>query len=540
MPAFPRFFGTTTVEINREGGAPAAAFSPTMSYVRFAACFALAAMSSAHALTPLQEKIRAWRVAHEGELIHEYRALLAIPNMTVDRANIRRNADFLVAMMRRRGIAARLLTPAAPNGNPAVFGEVKAPGATRTLLLYAHYDGQPVNPAQWAAGWEPFVPRFVTAPAERGGKIVESWQPGDRIDPQWRLTGRGSADDKAGVMTLINAYAALQAAGVAPTVNLKFFFDGEEEAGSPSLAEIFQTHGELLRSDLWVVLDGPCHASGRKVVAFGARGDVNVHLTAFGPKRPLHSGNYGNWAPNPSQLLVHLLASMKDEAGRVLVAGFYDDVTPLTPAEQRAVAAIPSVEDMLQRELGLARVEAPGRTLFEGFNLPTLNINGIQGANVGPQAANVIPTVARAVLDLRLVLGNDAGRQVAKVVAHLKARGWHVLDRDPTDAERLQHARLIRVEVKPGSSNAQRTPMEHPLAQAVVAAVQSTVDYPIVQMPTLGGTLPLIHVEEILRTKSVIVPIVNADNNQHAENENVLVQALWDGLETYAAVMTLR
>ncbi len=492
------------------------------------------------AATTLQEKIRAWRIAHEREVIDEYRELLAIPNVTVDRANIRRNADFIIAMMKRRGIEARLLTVASATANPVVYGEVKVPGATRTIMLYAHFDGQPVNPAQWAPGWEPFAPKFVTAPVEQGGKIVEGWKSGDRIDPAWRLTGRGSADDKAGVMTLLNAYSALVAAGEAPTANLKFFFDGEEEIGSPSLREIIETHRDALRADLWLILDGPCHPSGRKQVVFGARGDVNVNLTVFGPKRPLHSGNYGNWAPNPSQSLVNLLASMKDDDGRVLVAGFYDDVTPLTAAEQRAVAAIPSVEESLRRELGFARAEVAGRTLFEGFTLPTLSINGIQGANVGAQAANVVPTVARAVLDLRLVLGNDAQRQVAKVVAHIKARGWHVLDRDPTDTERAQHPRLIRVETKSAGTNAQRTPLELPIAQSVVAAVQSTVDYPVVLLPTLGGTLPTKLIEELLGTKILTVPVVNADNNQHAENENVKVQFLWDGIETYTALMTMR
>ena len=490
--------------------------------------------------SPLQEKVRAWRVAHERELIAEFRELIAIPNVTIDRANIRRNADYIVGMMQRRGIDARLLTVASPNSNPVVYGEVKVPGATRTIMLYAHFDGQPVNPAQWAPGWEPFAPKFATAPAEQGGKIVAHWQPGDRIDPQWRLTGRGSADDKAGVITILNAYSALVATGAVPTANLRFFFDGEEEIGSVSLRETIETHRELLRADLWIILDGPCHPSGKKAVVFGVRGDVNLHLTVFGPKRPLHSGNYGNWAPNPSQLLVNLLASMKDDDGRVQVAGFYDDVIPLTPAEQRAVAAIPSVEDDLKRELGLARSEAPGRTLFEGFNLPGLNLNGIQGANAGALAANVIPTVARATLDLRLAPGNDAQRQIAKVVAHIQARGWHVLDRDPTDAERAQHARLIRVDAKSKGTNAQRTPMELPIAKAVAAAVQSTVDYPIVQLPSLGGTLPLIMIEQMLGTKLITVPIVNSDNNQHAENENVQVQFLWDGIETYAALMTMR
>jgi acetylornithine deacetylase/succinyl-diaminopimelate desuccinylase-like protein len=224
----------------------------------------------------------------------------------------------------------------------------------------------------------------------------------------------------------------------------------------------------------------------------------------------------------------------------VLIKNFYDDVTPLTAAEQKAIAAIPPVEDDLLRELGLARPEVPGRTLFEGFALPTLNINGIQGANVGAQAANVIPTVARAVLDLRLVPGNDVPRQVQKVIAHIQAQGWRVIDHDPTDEERARYARLIRVETKAGGYNAQRTPLDSPIAQTVVAAVQSTADYPIVLQPSSGGSLPLIIIEQLLGAKLLTVPIVNADNNQHAENENVKVQSLWDGLETYAALMTMK
>ena len=504
-----------------------------------AASLALASAGMAWGAAPLQEKVRTWRVAQESALIDEYRAFVALPNITIDRAGIQRNADFILAMMQRRGIDARLLTVATPNANPIVYGEVNVPGATRTVMLYAHFDGQPVNPAKWAPGWEPFNPKFATGPAEQGGKIIESWKPGDRVDPSWRLTGRGSADDKAGVMAILNAYSALTATGAKPSVNLKFFFDGEEEIGSPRLAEFITEHRERLRADLWLILDGPSHPAGKKTVFFGVRGDVNLHLTVFGAKRPLHSGNYGNWAPNPAWMLVRLLATMKDDEGRVLIPGFYDDILPLTPPEQRALAAIPSVEESLKRELGLARPEKPGRTLFEGYTLPTLNINGIVSADVGPLAANIIPNVARATLDLRLVLGNDVQRQLGKVVAHIKAQGWHVLDRDPTDAERAQHPKLIRLDTKSAGNNAQRTPMEAPLARAVVAAVQSTVDYPVVLMPTLGGTLPLIVIEQMLGTQLLTVPIVNADNNQHAENENVQVQFLWDGIETYAALMTM-
>src|SRR5690349_16784043 len=179
---------------------------------------ALAALS-------LQENVRTWRTAHERELIGEYLEFLAIPNVTVDRSNIRRNADYVVAMMKRRGIDARVLTVASPNVNPIAYGEVRVPGATRTVVFYAHFDGQPVNPAQWAPGWEPFKPQFATAPFEQGGRLIPDWKSGDPVDPQWRLTGRGSADDKAGVMVILNAYDSLRAAGISPSANLRFFFD---------------------------------------------------------------------------------------------------------------------------------------------------------------------------------------------------------------------------------------------------------------------------------------------------------------------------
>lgn len=487
---------------------------------------------------PLLEKVRAHRVARESEMIQEFLRFVALPNTSADRAGQRKNADFVVEMMRQRGIPARLLDAKAPGAPPVVFGEVKTPGATRTVVFYAHYDGTAVNPAQWTEGWEPFKPRFVTAPAEQGGKFIDNWKPGMRIDPEWRITGRSAADDKAGVMAIINAYGAISQAGARLNANLKFFFDGEEESGSPNIREILTTHADLLKSDLWIIADGPVHMSGQKLVQFGVRGTVNVGLTVYGPKRPLHSGHYGNWAPNPAQVLVNLLASMKDDQGRVLIQDFYTDVTPLSPSERQALAAIPSPDAALQRELGIGGPEAPGRSLLESLHLPSLNINGIQSANVGPAATNVIPISAKVVLNLRLVLGNDATRQVEKLLAHIRSRGFTILDREPNDEDYAPNARLIRVE-KRGGYNAQRTPLDLPLAQAVVAAVQSTVDYPVVQLPSAGGSLPLVIIEEALGAKVISVPVVNYDSNQHAQNENVKIRFLWEGIESYAALMTM-
>jgi acetylornithine deacetylase/succinyl-diaminopimelate desuccinylase-like protein len=497
--------------------------------------FSLAVTAGA---SPLQDKVRAYRVAHEQELMTEYRELVSLPNVGADQPNIRRNADFILAMMKRRGIPAELLEGRTRVTNPAVFGEINVPGATRTVVFYAHYDGQPVNPREWAEGLDPWSPVFLTAPIARGGQILATWKPGDRINPEWRINGRASADDKAGVFSILNAYAALAQSGARPTVNVKFFFEGEEEMGSPHLGELLELHRAKLQSDLWIICDGPRPVSGRKSVVFGVRGDVNMELTAYGPKRPLHSGNYGNWAPNPALRLVTLLASMKDENGRVLIKGFYDDYVMFSESERIALQDAPATDAVLLKELGLKEPEVPGRSLLEGFELPGLNINGITSANTGRTATNVIPAVAHATLDLRLVLGTDWRRQAERVTEHMKAQGWQVIDHEPTDAERAQHAKLVKVEVGPGY-NAQRTLMNLPMAQAVVSAVQSTTPDPVVRLPSAGGSLPLSVIEDLLGAKVLTVPAANYDNNQHAENENMLVGYLWEGMETFAALMTM-
>ena len=486
-----------------------------------------------------QQRVQQFRQARETALMDEYRQFLSIPNVSADSVNIRKNAAFILQMMQKRGIPAMLLDGSTPGTTPAVFGEIKTPGAQKTIVFYAHYDGQPVNPKQWAEGLQPFAPVFITAPIEQGGKIITTYKSGDAIDPNWRLTGRGSSDDKAGVMTILNAYDALVKSNIVPSVNLKFFFEGEEEVGSTHLGEIFAKHRDKLASDLWIIADGPRHVSGKRVIQFGVRGDVNVYLTVYGPKRPLHSGNYGNWAPNPAMRLVKLLASMKDDNDKVLIKGFYDDVVPLTASEKQALAKVPNMEAALKKELGIAQPDGNGTPFVELLMKPTLNINGIQSANVGAMAGNIIPTRAEAVLDLRLVRGNDATRQVGRLTDHIRAQGYHILNHEPTDAERQQYPKLIKVIAEHGY-NAQRTPMDLPIAQEVIAAVQTTNSDPIVLSPSSGGSLPLYLFENVLKANVVSVPVVNYDNNQHAENENVKVQYLWDGIEIMAAIMLVK
>jgi acetylornithine deacetylase/succinyl-diaminopimelate desuccinylase-like protein len=485
-------------------------------------------------------KIRKYRETNEHKIITEFVSLLAIPNVTNDSVNIKRNADFIVNAMNTRGIQkVQLLYPTTSKAFPAVYGEVNTPGAKETIIFYAHYDGQPVNAAQWAKGLSPFTPTLFNASLENNGTMIDFPSKEKTYDPQWRIYGRGASDDKAGVMAILNAYDAIVKTGMKPTVNIKFFFEGEEEAGSDHLFEILQQHSSLLQSDLWIICDGPVHQSGLKQVVFGVRGDAHVNITVYGSKRPLHSGHYGNWAPNPAMMLSQLLSSMKDKDGRVTIKDFYADVTPLTPSEKKAIEAVPPVDEQMKNELGFSKREMKDFTLVEAINLPTLNINGIQSANVGKNASNVIPTTAEAVLDLRLVAGNNWQRQQQKVIDHIKAEGYYVTDKEPGEEERKQHTKIAKVTLS-GGYNAQKTQMDLPIAKKVIAAVQSTTKDKVVLMPTLGGSLPLFVFEQYLKAKTITVPIANHDNNQHAENENIRLLNFWNGIETMAALMMMK
>jgi acetylornithine deacetylase/succinyl-diaminopimelate desuccinylase-like protein len=485
-----------------------------------------------------QTPIRNYRRAHERQILDEFTRLLAIPNIASDRENIRRNARLILEMMHRRGLNPQLLEGRTNDTPPAVYGEWKTPGAVHSIVLYAHYDGQPVDPKQWTAS-PPFQPTWRSAAMESGGSVVTLPATGE-INPEWRLYARAASDDKAGVMAILTAFDAVRAQGISPSLNIKFIFEGEEEAGSPHLGEIIDLHKDLLAADAWIICDGPVHQSGRKQVVFGVRGDQNVDVTVYGAKRPLHSGHYGNWAPNPAMLMARLLASMKDDAGRVTIAGWYDGVESLGEAERRAIAEAPAYDDELRSQLGLARTEGAGKSLLELINQPSLNINGISSGDVGALARNVIPTIATAVLDLRLVKGNDNRQQVQRLIGHIRQQGFYVIDRDPTDDERKQHPLIAKIIARAGGYNAERTRMDLPISIAVVSAVQATSTQPIVRLPTAGGSLPLSIITDHLRTTTMTVPIANYDNNQHAENENLRLQNLWDGIETWAAVMTMK
>jgi acetylornithine deacetylase/succinyl-diaminopimelate desuccinylase-like protein len=214
-------------------------------------------------------------------------------------------------------------------------------------------------------------------------------------------------------------------------------------------------------------------------------------------------------------------------------------VEPLGEIERRAIAEAPQYDKELKSQLALATTEGEGKSLLEQLNLPSLNINGMSSGDVGTLARNIIPTSATAVLDLRLVKGTDYRRQVERLVTHIRKQGFYVLERDPTDDEARQHPLIAKVVHRSGGYNAERTRMDLPVSLAVIDAVQSTSSERIVRLPTAGGSLPLSIITENLKTVTITVPIANYDNNQHAENENLRLQNLWDGIEIYAALITM-
>lgn len=485
-----------------------------------------------------QAQVRQYRTANERTILTEFLGLLSIPNVASDSAGIAKNVAFITSMMEKRGLSPRLLKGSDKSAPPLIYGEWLTPNATKTIVMYAHYDGQPTNPAKWT-GSEPWKPVLRSAALERGGKIIPLPSDG-AINPEYRIYARSASDDKAGVMAFLAAVDALKASHAAPTMNIKLVFDGEEEAGSPHLGDIIRANADLLKADAWIICDGPVHQSGRKQVVYGVRGDMNVDVTVYGANRPLHSGHYGNWAPNPAFLLTKLLASMKDDNGRVLIRGWYDDVVPLGPLEQKAIHDLPPFDDSLRTQLGFVKPEAAGKSLAELINQPSLNINGMVSAEAGPGARNVIPTTAMATLDIRLVKSVDYRKQMQRLVDHIERQGFTVIDHAPSNAERLRYARIATVSQRNGGYNAERTKMDLPISKSVLAAIQGAFPGRTLAIPTLGGSLPLSTISDALHVPTITVPIANYDNNQHAEDESIRIQNLWDGIEMMSALMMMR
>ena len=490
--------------------------------------FSFATLTNADQTT---QQVSQWRQSHEQQIIDQFAKLLSIPNVATDTANIRRNATHISQLLSSVGMRVELLE--LEGSNPVVFAERITPGATKTLMIYVHYDGQPVNTDNWAS--DPWIPVMRTDMVEKDGKPVPMTAP---FDPGSRIFARSAGDDKAPVIALISALQALDTAGIEPTVNLKVFMEGEEEAGSPNLRRMLETHKDKLTADLWLFCDGPAHQSRRWQLVYGVRGTYGFNLTVYGPNRPLHSGHYGNWAPNPIMLLTDLIGTMRDVNGNVLVDGFYKQVRPLSGAEQAAIAASPQMDTLLATDMGIVSPETDDRIEL-AITRPAMNLRGIRGGDVGADARNAIQPTASASIGLRLVPDQTPDYLRSVIEQHIEEQGFHIIDDEPTAEQRLQYNRLARINwSNSGGYPAYRASFDQPLAMQISSILDELSDRTLIQTPTMGGSLPLYVVEDVLDVPILILPIANHDNNQHGANENLRLQNLWDAIEIYAAVLT--
>ena len=475
---------------------------------------------------------RKHREANEAKILREFSALLALPNVASSHADIRRNADHLVTMLGQRGAAAQVLE--VPDAPVSVFGEIRVPGATRTIMLYAHFDGQPVDPREWQGA--PFTAVLRDKALYQGGKDIPFPADGQHTEPDWRIYARSASDDKGSIIAMLTALDALRAANMTPSVNVKFFFEGEEEAGSSHLQAILEKYRDILAADAWLFCDGPVHQSGRLQAVFGLRGVIGLEMTVYGPTRPLHSGHYGNWAPNPGALIANLISSMRDDDGRVTIAGFYDDVRPITAAERSSLGSLPPVDSALRAGLGLARTEADNAMLAERIMVPALNGRGIRVGGVQENGANVISTESFASFDVRLVPAQRPEHLREVIERHITAQGYHIVRDTPDAATRARYPRIARLQWEDGYP-AQRAPMDGDFAKALLAALSDGAAQPPLPVPTLGGSGPGYLFTEVLGAPVVTLPLANFDNNQHAANENLRLGNLWDGIEMYAGLL---
>ena len=463
------------------------------------------------------------------EILADFAQLLRLPNVTGQVDDLRVNADELVRRFRRRGATMEVVE--IEGAGPVVVGELRAENPTAVVGVYVHYDGQPVDPADWS------VPPFSATLMSAEGDELGYPGPGDAIDPEWRIYARGASDDKTPLSAICAALDALSAAGIERTVDLVFLFEGEEESGSPNLDRYMTELAPSLGADAWLLCDGPVHQSRAPQVAFGVRGYSGFDLTFYGPEREVHSGHYGNWVPNPAFDLAVFLAGCKDESGRVTIDGFYDDTMPIGEADRRAIAALPDVESDLMDQIGLAGPEVEGAPYAEQLMSPSFNVRGLRAAAVGAEARNVIPSQATASVDIRLAAGDDADRMLARVTAQLEKAGYHVIDREPTGEERRSHRRLARLTPTPGY-RAVRIPMDSPLATTLLDVCARASGDDVVALPTFGGSIPLYLFEDILGAPVAVLPIANHDNNQHAADENIRIANLWYGIDLWATLLT--
>ena len=432
---------------------------------------------------------------HRDRFLNELFVLLRQPSISTQNVGVAECAQLLKGQVEAVGVPARILPT---GGHPVVYGELSAPGAKRTILIYGHYDVQPPEPLElWNT--PPFEPTI------RDGRI-------------W---GRGTGDNKGQFFAHVKAVeAVLTVAGRLP-VNVKFLFEGEEEVSSRNLRRFIEGNRGMLAADYCFCSDGPMLPRDQPTILFGVRGILHVEVSLKGANRDVHSGNLGVFVPAPAWRLVHFLNTLKDAEGRILIKGFDDAVAPPTPLERETLRKIPFDPTVLT---GLGLPPAPaeaGGDFFERLMFkPAMNVCGLTSGYQGPGTKTIVPHRASAKIDMRLVVNQDPDDIFEKFVAHAEAHGFQDLQIE-----------------RQGGFYPSRTPLDHPLGAAAARAVRQGFGKEPILQPCMGGSDPDYYFTRVLGIPRVNVPYAPHDENNHAPNESIMVEGFFSGIKTTAALL---
>lgn len=463
--------------------------------------------------------------------ITELGDFVAIPNDALNGDDIDDNIFWLKKKFNERGFNT---TELETDNHPLFFAALPIEDNKPTILFYMHFDGQSVDRSKWD---QPNPYKMVLkAPEGDGWKTHPFDDMLEDIPYDWRLFGRSTSDDKGPIVMFLNAIDLIKKNSKEMPFNIKVILDGEEEKSSKPLPNAVKVYRELLEADFLIINDGPVHSSGKPTLVYGCRGITTLSLTAHGPVKPQHSGHYGNYAPNPGFQLAQLLATMKNKEGKVIIPGYYDGIT-LDSATIEVLKSVPDSDVAIAEKQQFKTAEKVGDFYQEALQYPSLNIRGLGSGWIGKEARTIVPESATAELDLRLVPETDGNRLKTLVKQHIAKQGFKVLDHIPTKEERLKFDNIITV-TEGSVTNAFRTDLNNPYGNFLVKTMKETFNEDVVQIRIMGGTVPISPFINELKIPAFIVPMVNADNNQHSPNENLKIGQLAYGINTFYTILT--
>ncbi|NNF74761.1 MAG: M20/M25/M40 family metallo-hydrolase [Flavobacteriaceae bacterium] len=477
-----------------------------------------------------QDQLNAKALEHARASFDELHAFFSIPNDANYPEQIEPNVKWCEQAFAKRGFSThRLETETVP----LLLAERKNPNATRTVLVYLQIDGQPVDTSKWFQK-DPYVPALKSMRSDGDWDEIDWDKLKGPIDRDWRIFSRSASDARGPVMMFLKAMDILENENIVPGMNIKVIMDFEEELGSPRLPAAVKRFKEELASDMLVIFDGPRHLSNEPTLSYGARGIATVSLEVFGPRTPLHSGNYGNYAPNPAVKLSQLLGSMWYEDGRVTIPGWYDGID-LSDTVKSILKQVPDDEDQIMKDFGIASKDNIGSNFQEAIQYPALGILGLEAAWVGKERRTIIPASAIAELNIRLVKETEGERMVQLLRQHILDQGYYLIKGQPSEEERMTHNKIARFNAEI-SYGAFRTDFDSEIGEWLRKGMRYAFGKEPIQIRTAGGSIPISPFVITLNIPAVAVPTVNPDNNQHSPNENIRLGNYIDGIKTIASI----